>query len=1082
MWLLLVFPTQVSAAPPEQISNPPNAPEGINFWTYKGPSQTAPQVTQVVIDPNNPAVVYAATNQGVYRSADGGENWEPRNGNLGSYGDLVVTGLAIDPTNSKRLIIGTWGGGVLESEDAGVTWSRLGDPLRPANARQRQSLEPALSRPVVAVGPSYDYREDASTARKPMGTPIAWERTAVRRVAINPTNAQEIFACVDDGNGLYRSVDGGDTWAKIALGTGSARTYTFAPSNHQIRYASFGTWVATGGFYRTTNGGTTWTEMASGIITRTVTAVSIHPTDPNVVLAATSRDGLYRSTNGGGSWTKVSAAESTFYSVMFAPSDPTIAYAGGYTWVYRSADGGATWSNADTDFPAWYVEGLAIHPTEETVLVGSNLFFAGGVYKRAPTEVNFTRKAAGMQDVFVLDVKQDPYNSNILYVSTWGAGTFRSDDGGDTWSPKNSHGVPYVYDIEAVQGPTGTILYGGTFYSDYGILKSYDRGETWEEVSWSYPSYISFDLESFGDNPNYLAAATHSGIQYSYDGGVSWYEPSGLDTDSGIVLRLCEFGDTGRMLAATYGGGVFYSSYGYSWYEANVGITSYNDLFYTFDVACSSDVPGLGYAASLGMYRTTDYGERWSAINAGVPGDYYPLQFRAIEIARDTGDVFAGSYSDGVYLAPRGVPVWSDISTGLVEKRIRSLAAVGSSPTRVLAGTNGKGAWEYTLTQRPARQAIYLPVTLRGFSQFSSVSDTYELNDSIAQAALLPGPGTYHSYIWTSDDEDWYRFSVSTLGPITIDLSNIPSEADYDLEFYTSADSLIGRSWIGGNTDEQIVFQPTQTGMYYVRIFPYNESSSQKQAYRLMLSYNGTRGSGTIKGTVTNDGAAQANVPIILYYYNGYRSTGVSTLTDGAGQYNFRGMSTLPLGHMYRVYYPNYERNNQRLGYWGCTSFTGYAVGDTYNACSFDIKGIALSSPSGGETSVLPVTFQWESRGLAGDNYRVYLRRHEPTYAYYYAPWTTGASYQLNSLPSGFSYGPTNYWSVNVENDVGYGASYYMRSLIFSNTRNATDVAIEDKQIPTCALVTKEDLPDDIFPPQCVVGGNKGAIVGGNRW
>lgn len=1072
--VLIMIPTKAISAPLDQVSDPPYTPEGINFWSYTGPQQEAPQVIQVVIDPQNPAIVYAATNQGVYRSTDGGENWNARNGNLGSYGELVVTGLAIDPTNSQTLIIGTWGAGLLKSTDSGVTWTRLGDPIHPTSLVQNQNLlgqETPL--PVVVGGPSYSYREDQAGTKQPSGIPISWKRTAVRRVVINPANKNEVFACVDDGYGLYRSADGGATWTKITLGTGSSRTYTFAPSNNQIRYASFGSWGTTGGFYRTTNGGTTWTQVGDGTILGTVVAVAIHPTDSNIVLAGTSGDGLYRSVNGGVSWDKVNSSESTFFSVMFSPSNPSIAYAGAYTWVYRSGDGGATWGNADTSFPAWYIEGLAIHPTQpETVLVGSNEFWAGGVYKRTTTATSFVRKVAGMQDVFVLAIEQDPNNSSIIYASTWGAGTFRSDDSGVTWVAKNSHEVPYVYDIEAVQGPTSTILYGATFYSDWGILKSYDRGETWDEVSWDYPSYISFDLESVGGDPDHLVAATYDGMQYSYDGGVNWYTASGLDTNSGIVLQLCEFSGTNRLLAATYGGGVFYSSYGYSWYEANVGMASYGGLFYAFDVACSADVPGLGYAASLGIYQTTDYGEHWSAVNAGIPkeGGYYPLQFRSIEIAPSTGDIFAGSYNNGIYLAPNGVPLWFDIGTGLVEQRIRSLAIVGTSPVRAFAGTNGKGVWEYTLTNRPSVKSIYLPLTLRSYYPVSSATDTYEPNNDSSQAYALPGPGIYHSYIWTSTDEDWYQLNVTTLGPITIDLSNIPSGMDYDIEFYTSAGRFIGGSWISGNSDEKVVFQPIQTGSYYVVIYSYS-GSSQKQAYRLSLSYNSARGSGRIYGTVVNNGYTQEDIFILLYYYNGYRSTRVSTLTDSSGNYNFWGMAALPVGHTYQVYYPNYESNTQALSYWGCWSFTGYQAGQTYEACSFDIKGVSLVSPNSGETRTLPVTFQWGSRGITGEYYQVNLRRYEPTYAYYYSPQTTGASYTLNSLPSGFTYGSTNYWSVDLQNDIGYGASYYMRNIIFSSSLNGVQLPV-DEQIPTCDFAAKED-SSAASAPQCVMQEKK---------
>ncbi|MBE9508544.1 MAG: hypothetical protein IMY86_10885, partial [Chloroflexi bacterium] len=720
--LAIVLLTGASVRPVASDVPPPGIPQrqvpadvtGGRSWTWSGPQHNSaegevPQTIQIVIDSTNPSIVYAGTNQGIYRSADGGENWEPRNGGLGGYGDLVITGLQIDPIDPQTLVIGTWGYGLLRSTDSGANWSRLADPLSPtalrASALGAEGPPPVI--PIIAGGPSYEFRGEESAVR-PQGQPITWTRTAVRRVTINPVNHNEIFACVDDGNGLYRSTNGGASWEKIPLGTGSSRTYTFAPSNNQIRYASFGSWGTGGGFYRTTNGGTNWTDVGGTTIIHTVTSVAIHPTNSNIVLAATAHGGLYRSTNGGNSWTKVSEGlpDDTFFAVAFAPSNPSTAYAGGYSWIYRSSDGGDTWTNADSSFPTVYIEGLAIHPTQpETVLVGANYFPWGGVYKRTSSGSSFALKPDGMEGTFVLDIEQDPNDPNTLYAATWGAGIFRSDDGGSTWDAK--YVVPYVYTIEATQGPTCTILYAGTFYSDWGVLKSYDQGDSWFEVSWDYPSYISFDIESIYGDADHLVAATFHGIQYSLNGGETWNDASGLD--DGIVLRLCEFSGTGHMLAATYGGGMYASSGGSSWSEANTGMTGlYSE--YTYDVACSPNTPGLAYAGSLGMYRTTDYGGHWQLVNTGFPNDYG----RAVDIAPSTGDVFVGSHRHGVYLASYGAQPWLPINAGLSERRTRSMKVVSSSPVRAFVGTNGQGAWEYTIDSR-LFFSVYLPLVLKNW-------------------------------------------------------------------------------------------------------------------------------------------------------------------------------------------------------------------------------------------------------------------------------------------------------------------------------------------------------------------------------
>lgn len=1071
---------------------------GNNYWTSRGPQRNtsaspaeAPQVMQIVYDKTNPNIVYAGTNQGVYRSSDGGSTWEPRSKGLMGYGALVISGLAIDSADPQKLVIGTWGYGLFASSDGGANWTRLTDPLATPTNSLVQLADPSFpsAPPEVRIGDfgyNYGIHYDIPPANdkahivealpenrfllssdklmSPQGVPSGISWTPVRRIAINPNNGNEIIACIS-GYGVYRSIDRGIHWSKLEVGSGSGWAYAFASSNTQIRYVS-----TSGGLFRSTNGGTTWVQVGSTTIAATVFSIAVHPTNPSIIVVGTLGDGLYRSTNGGDSWTKVSTEldDSSYYSVAFSSSNPNIVYAGGYVWVYRSADSGATWSNADSSIYSWYFEGLAIHPTQPaTVLVGANNFPYGGVFKRTQDTASFQVCPYGMEDTYVLDIEQDPLNPSVLYVATWGAGVFRSDDAGITWGAR--YGYPYVYSLEATQSPTTTILYAGTFYVDVGILKSYTRGDIWEEVSNDYPSSISFGLRSIYDDAERLVAGTINGIQYSYDGGENWYTASGLNDSTGVVLKLCEFPGTGRMLAATYGGGVFYSWGGNSWYEANVGITGMYGG-YVYDVACSPDTPGLAYAVGAGVYRTLDYGEHWHSFAVGLPSDYY----RSVDIVPTTGDVFVGSQSHGNYFSSYGKSIWLAINNGLGEFTSLPMLAVESisnTPVRVFVGTNGRGTWDYTVTARPTIHSVYLPLTLRSYYRFSSTTDPYESNNYSAQAYLLAGPGNYDAYIWTTSDDDWYRLNVSTLGPITIDLKSIPSGTDYDVELYTATGLRVGGSWMGGNADERIVFQPMQTGQYYVVIYSYS-GSSQVQAYRLSLVYNGVRGSGRIYGTVTENGYTQKDIPIVLYYYNGYRTTRVSTLTDSSGAYNFWGMATLPVGHTYGISYPNYEGNTQRLGYWSCWSFTGYQVGQTKNTCSFDVKGIPLTYPYGGDTRTLPLTFQWGTRGIAGDNYQFYLYRNSPTYAYYYAPYTTGGTYTLNSLPSGFTYGPTNYWYIDLQNDFGYGYSYYTRSIIFSSSLNTTQ-STGDEQIPTCDFAAKEDFSGIAPLFQCGRPGDK---------
>jgi hypothetical protein len=125
----------------------------------------------------------------------------------------------------------------------------------------------------------------------------------------------------------------------------------------------------------------------------------------------------------------------------------------------------------------------------------------------------------------------------------------------------------------------------------------------------------------------------------------------------------------------------------------------------------------------------------------------------------------------------------------------------------------------------------FLPVVLRGFP---ATWARYEPNDTIATAyGPLTSNQIYEAYIWPVGDQDYYFIDVtSTAAKITVSLTNIPTDADYDLYLYNSTPSLVASSAHYGSVDEFIEYQPTATGRYIIRIYPY-QGANKDQPYRL---------------------------------------------------------------------------------------------------------------------------------------------------------------------------------------------------------------------------------------------------------
>ena len=215
--------------------------------------------------------IYVGTQEGPYRSADGGHNWQSLNLPLNISGpDRVVWSILAVPPST--LLVGAQGTTVFRSDDDGESWRKL---------------------PVPTPGGHIE-----------MGFPAR-----VIRMAVDPSNSDEIYIAFEVG-GLVRSLDGGETWTDCS---------TVFLANRM-------------GLFRGADKGTRWQEMGIGRFSELTYArdVKAYPHDPDTLFAAFSdeaagRQGsLYRSTDLGESWTRYDhdvAVNSTMMSI--APSVET---------------------------------------------------------------------------------------------------------------------------------------------------------------------------------------------------------------------------------------------------------------------------------------------------------------------------------------------------------------------------------------------------------------------------------------------------------------------------------------------------------------------------------------------------------------------------------------------------------------------------------------------------------------------------------------------------------------------------------------------------------------------------------------
>jgi hypothetical protein len=259
-------------------------------------------VYSIVVDPTNPATVYAGTHSmGVFKSFDGGASWESKNVGLVTSGhpfadNLRIRSLAINPHDSNNLIVAVWGGtGVLETDTGGDSWHVAGG--QPLSARVRTVTYNPVSPALIYAGKvSRGVSQSGS-----QGTDSGWHRfpdqalggwrdfPMVTAIEVNPIDGTTMFMGVYD-LGILRSSDGGLTWKIVDVGFSatSVTDIVSIPSCPATLYAS----TDGSGVFKSTDGGASWSLPAWPGPLDHVPGFVLDPEDPNVLYAATPANGL----------------------------------------------------------------------------------------------------------------------------------------------------------------------------------------------------------------------------------------------------------------------------------------------------------------------------------------------------------------------------------------------------------------------------------------------------------------------------------------------------------------------------------------------------------------------------------------------------------------------------------------------------------------------------------------------------------------------------------------------------------------------------------------------------------------------
>jgi photosystem II stability/assembly factor-like uncharacterized protein len=333
-----------------------------------GPAGTEGRVGDFAVNPERPWEYYAAVCSGnVWKTMNGGTTWTPIFDDQGSYSIGCIT---LDPNDPLTVWVGTgennsqrsvsYGDGVYKSVDGGKTWKNMG-------------LKESEHIGMIAVDP--------------------------RNSAVVYVAAQGPLWNPGGDRGLYKTVDGGDTWdlvLEISADTGVNEVH-LDPRNPDVIYASSyqrrrHVWTLIDGgpesaIYKSTDAGATWNKLTNGVpkVDMGRIGLAVSPVDPDVVYAiieaAVDKGGFFRSTDAGATWEKRSDYETTsaqYYNEIFAdPKNVDRVYAVN-TFLSVTQDGGKTFERVGLRTKHVDDHAVWIDPSNtDHLLVGCD----GGIYE-----------------------------------------------------------------------------------------------------------------------------------------------------------------------------------------------------------------------------------------------------------------------------------------------------------------------------------------------------------------------------------------------------------------------------------------------------------------------------------------------------------------------------------------------------------------------------------------------------------------------------------------------------------------------------------------------------------------------------
>ncbi len=690
-------------------------------WRNIGPNRGGRSITCAGSSSRPLEYYFGAVGGGLWKTTDGGTTWKPMTD--GQLGSSSVGAVAVSESNPDVVYIGMGetelrgnimqGDGVYKSADAGKTWHKTGLENTQAIARIRIDPKNPDLVYVAALGHPYGPNPDRGIFRTTDGGKT-WKKILYRDdhsgavdLCFDPHNSKTLFAALWDvyrtpwllndggpGSGLFKSTDGGDSWAEITRNSGLPKgiigkigvAVSGADSNRIYAIVE----ALDGGLFRSDDAGATWTLVSQDrrALQRAFYFSRIYA-DPK------EKDTIYvmdvaflKSTNAGKDFKTLRAPHSDHHDLWIDPANNQRMINSNDGGGNVSVDGGATWTAQEFATAQLYhvavtkdipYQVCGAQQDSSTVCVQSE---NGGGFRRSGTGMFAPYYAVGGGESGY--IAPDPSDANIFYAGSQGALLTRFNRATGAMRdvqvyPLFFSGMPasalkerWQWTYPIVFSPVDpNVLYT----SSQHLWKTTNQGQSWESIS---PDLTRADPKTLGDS-----------------GGPITKDQNGPEIYGTIFTIAPSLQDANTIWTGSDDGLAFITRDGGK-HWTNITPKGLPEFSRISMIDASPHQPGTAFLAAKRyqledrkpyIYRTHDFGKTWTKVVNGIPD--YDYVHVAREDPKRPGLLYAGT-EHGIYVSFDNGDNWQSLRLNLPDTQVSDLLIQGDD---LVIATHGRSFW-----------------------------------------------------------------------------------------------------------------------------------------------------------------------------------------------------------------------------------------------------------------------------------------------------------------------------------------------------------------------------------------------------